>query len=162
MSWQAQHFVDLGVQVSWKAQHFVNLEGQMSRKAEARNLQGKNRTKPTRIGHRLVADSDFPRTEAVAASKPKPNQPESVTKWSLFRSSLPNRNPLPGRGADFVAGAEICRSWSAGFVAGAALCEPRSADVAAGGSKKPGGKNPNLNQPESVTKWSLIRRMALD
>ena len=88
MSWQAQHFVDLGVQVSWKAQHFVNLEGQMSRKAEARNLQGKNRTKPTRIGHRLVADSDFPRTNPKRSpqkKKTEPNQPESVTKRSLIR-----------------------------------------------------------------------------
>ena len=76
-----------------EAQHFVNLEGQiqMSRQAEARNPQGKNRTKPTRIGHRLVAISDFPLTnpEAVAAKKKEANQPESVTKWSLVRSSLP-------------------------------------------------------------------------
>ena len=57
MSWQAQHFVDLGAQVSWQAQHFVNLEVHMSRQAEARNPQARNQTKPTRIGHQLVADS---------------------------------------------------------------------------------------------------------
>ena len=28
MSWQAQHFVDLHVQISWQAQHCVNLEVQ--------------------------------------------------------------------------------------------------------------------------------------
>ena len=82
MSWQAQHFVDLGVQISWQAQHVVNLEGQMSRQAEARNPQGKNRIKPTRLGHRLVADSDFPRTNPKRSpQKKKRNQ------------TNPNRSP---------------------------------------------------------------------
>ena len=33
-SWQAQHFVNLKVQISWQAQHFVNLHAQMSWQAQ--------------------------------------------------------------------------------------------------------------------------------
>ena len=32
--WQAQHFVNLDAQISWQAQHFVNLDVQMSRQAQ--------------------------------------------------------------------------------------------------------------------------------
>ena len=30
LSWQAQHFVNLHVQISWQAQHFANLHAQIS------------------------------------------------------------------------------------------------------------------------------------
>ena len=63
MSWQAQHFVDLGVQISWQAQHLRTSKG----KCRCRRKQETRR----------------PETEL--------NQPESGTKWSLIRKIALNR-----------------------------------------------------------------------
>ena len=61
MSWQAQHFVNLHVQISWQAQHFVKLEVQISWQAfpeiaDARNAVFFNRKGGSEAGQSSFAE----------------------------------------------------------------------------------------------------------